>query len=110
MDLDNYQLLAERTSRYANEGYSDNRLLMATLGLVGESGEVADIVKKVVFHNHSLNQVELVKEIGDVIWYIAELCTLLEINMDSVIELNLEKLAARYGAEFSSEKSINRNE
>ena len=71
MKLNKYQRLAEKTSRFYPEGYSDNRLLMAILGLTGEAGEVADYVKKVLFHNHNMNNSELSKEIGDVLWYIA---------------------------------------
>jgi NTP pyrophosphatase (non-canonical NTP hydrolase) len=113
MTFQDYQVLAEHTSRFANEGYSTSRLCMSALGLGGESGEVEDKIKKIVFHNHPVNEdklLELLYEIGDVLWYIAELCTTLNASMDSVAELNISKLAARYGTEFSSEKSINRKE
>ena len=110
MDLDQYRLLAERTSKYANKGYSDNRLLMATLGLAGESGEIVDIIKKVIFHGHNLDKNILDKEIGDTLWYIAELCSTLDLNLNLVAINNLEKLHSRYGDSFSSEKSINRSE
>ena len=110
MELNTYQQLAERTSRFALEGYSDNRILMATLGLTGESGEVADYIKKVIFHSHNLDQLKLIKEMGDVLWYIAELASTLHIPLEDIALINLEKLTQRYKGQFSSEASINRSE
>lgn len=110
MDMDQYQLFAERTSRYANSGPSLDRATMATWGIVGESGELVDTIKKILFHDHPLNTPKLPQEIGDVLWYLAELCTTFGISLNEVAKMNIGKLAARYGTEFSSEKSINRSE
>ena len=110
VELNAYQQLAEQTSRFALEGYSDNRLLMATLGLAGESGEVVDYIKKVIFHSHSMDVLKLTKEVGDVLWYISEICTCLDLKLESIALINLDKLAQRYKGTFSSEQSINRKE
>lgn len=110
MNLNDYQQFAEKTSRFSLEGYSDNRLLMATLGLAGEAGEVVDYVKKVIFHGHSMDQLRLVKEVGDVLWYISEIASTMKLQLDTIALINLEKLAARYKGQFSSEASINRKE
>lgn len=110
VDINTYQQLAERTSRFSREGYSDNRLLMATLGLAGESGEVVDYVKKVIFHGHSMDTLKLAKEVGDVLWYVSEICTSLDLKLEHITMLNLEKLAQRYGSTFSTDASINRSE
>ena len=111
MSLNVYQYLAGRT---ANRGLTPTTSLMvAALGLTGEAGEVADIVKKVAGHGHALDgalRVKLQKEIGDVMWYIAELCTQLDITMEETAYENVQKLKARYPEGFSSYRSINRVE
>jgi len=110
MDFNDYQELAERTSKFSDSGYSINRLLMATLGVAGESGEVADYIKKHIFHDHPLDIFKLMKELGDVLWYLAEICNLYNVKLETVARLNIEKLDQRYPDKFSSEKSIHRNE
>jgi NTP pyrophosphatase (non-canonical NTP hydrolase) len=111
MSLNVYQYLAGRT---ANRDLTPTTSLMvAALGLTGEAGEVADIVKKVAGHGHALDgalRVKLQKEIGDVMWYIAELCTQLDITMEETAYENVKKLKARYPEGFSSYRSINRVE
>lgn len=81
-----------------------------TLGLSGEAGEFANIVKKAIYHNHGFPYGELISELGDVLWYVAQLCTSLGIDMDMVAEQNLKKLAKRYPHGFNPEDSINREE
>lgn len=66
------------------------------LGLTGEAGEVADIVKKHVFHGKPLDKKHLLREVGDVLWYAAMLCNWLEVDMGEVMRANVEKLQARY--------------
>ena len=89
-------------------GYDPGALLNGALGITGEAGEVADMIKKHVFHGHGLDMDALVKEIGDVCWYVALLCTAIGVDMASVMEKNIEKLKTRYPEGFSSEASINR--
>jgi NTP pyrophosphatase (non-canonical NTP hydrolase) len=115
MDLNEYQKLARRTSAFApidTRNNTDRRenMLMATLGLNGEAGEVADHIKKMVYHLDSPNLDKLSDEIGDVLWYVAELCSALGFNLNSVAAQNIEKLQSRYGSAFSTEASINRKE
>jgi NTP pyrophosphatase (non-canonical NTP hydrolase) len=86
------------------------RLAVAALGLTGESGEVADLLKKHLGHGHDLDLVAVQKEIGDVCWYIAELCNCLGLNLDVVLANNLVKLQRRYPQGFTSSASINRQE
>lgn len=85
-------------------------LLNGIMGLCGESGEAADIVKKAVFHNHPLDTEELKKELGDVMWYVAMCCNALNISLDDVMQGNIDKLKKRYPEGFSTEASINRKE
>jgi len=89
-------------------GYDPGALINGALGITGEAGEVADMIKKHVFHGHGLDMDALVKEIGDVCWYVALLCTAIGVDLKSVMEKNIEKLTTRYPEGFSEEASINR--
>ncbi|MDC2975049.1 nucleoside triphosphate pyrophosphohydrolase family protein [Prochlorococcus sp. AH-736-K09] len=96
MDFKTYQKRARETAQYPNLG-SNN--IYPTLGLVGEAGEVAEKVKKVlrdkkgIFDQDSKNAIK--KELGDVLWYISNLCTELDFTLDEVAAQNLEKLRLR---------------
>lgn len=83
-------------------------LAVLALGVAGEAGEVADEMKKVIGHGHPLNKEKFKKEIGDVLWYIAVLSHELGFALSEIAEDNTEKLRARYGEAFSTERSINR--
>lgn len=78
------------------------------LGLCGESGEVADIIKKHTFQGHPLDKERIKKELGDVAWYMAVLADVLGFSLSDVLETNVEKLRKRYPDGFSTERSINR--
>lgn len=95
----------------ANEktGFAE-KILGATLGLTGESGEVADIVKKVHFHGHELDRDKLKLELGDVFYYLYRLCYLYNFEVGDVLQANSDKLKKRYSNGFSSEASKNRSE
>lgn len=99
---DEYQTLAART---ANDNNLKSILDNCALGLAGESGEFADLIKKHVYHGHELDKEKLLKELGDVAWYIARACTALDVDLSDVLEANIEKLKARYPNGFSSEAS-----
>ena len=84
-------------------------LTNGVLGLAGESGECCDIIKKYKYQGHSLNRDDLIEELGDVLWYIAETCSGLEVTLEEVAIKNLDKLHSRYhGSKFHKEDSINR--
>ena len=98
-----YQKLAMRT---ANE--TCRTLSNAGLGLAGEAGEAADIIKKHLFHGHLLDVDELIRELGDICWYVALTAELIGTDFETVLETNIEKLKRRYPEGFSEEKSIKR--
>lgn len=109
MELNDYQQYAAVTSKFASHNTgSTEHITMCILGLCGETGETADYIKKVMFHNHDLNHEVLIQELGDVLWYIAELATALGLKLNDVGSTNLQKLNKRYGSTFSTEASINR--
>lgn len=105
MDFNEYQDLAQRTE--AGLPYSP-RSAVAVLGLCGESGEVAELFKKHIGHGHELDLEHVKKELGDVLWYIAELASALGFSLEDVAVANIEKLAKRYPEGFSSERSKHR--
>lgn len=106
MEFNEYQAAALAT---AAEFYDLKTALGITaLGLSGESGEVADLVKKILGHGHPLDREELIKELGDVLWYIAVMSNALECSLEDVAQINIDKLKARYPDGFSTERSMNR--
>ncbi len=116
MDATEYQRLASRTLIDSPDAEYDGLEIMLVwnaLGLAGESGEVADIIKKAVFHRHGLDEStvqKLIKELGDVLWYVAALCTKINVPMSTVMECNITKLQQRYPDGYSSKNSINRKD
>ena len=94
------------------DAYGENmgELLNGALGITGEAGEVADIIKKYFFHGHQLDKDALIKEMGDVMWYIALLCHALKVPFATVMERNIGKLEKRYKDGFSEKASQNREE
>lgn len=106
MTFNEYQTLAQRT---ANPSMTkEQKLYNAVYGLVGESGETLDLIKKRDYQNHSLPMMSLAKEVGDVLWYIAEFCAASGIPMETLAVMNIEKLRERYPYGFSVERSVNR--
>jgi NTP pyrophosphatase (non-canonical NTP hydrolase) len=96
MDFSTYQNLSRRTAVYPDLGAN---LAYPTLGLNGEAGEVAEIVKKLYRDRGGIldasTRKALAKELGDVLWYVAAICAEANLDMQSVAELNVEKLADR---------------
>ncbi len=79
-------------------------LLNGCLGLSGETGEVVDAIKKVLFHGKERNDQEIKKELGDVLWYVALIAESLGYSMDEIMEQNIDKLKKRYPEGFRTVK------
>ena len=90
------------------------RLLTAALGLTAEAGEFTEVVKKIVFQGKPVNEENIFhmkRELGDIMWYVAQACMALDTDFDEIIEMNVDKLKARYpGGEFDVHQSENRKE
>ena len=97
-----------------SEGLPVERLLTAAVGMSAESGEFTEIVKKMIFQGKPVNEENLFhlkRELGDVMWYVAQACMALDTSFDEIVEMNVEKLKKRYpGGEFDVHKSENRKE
>lgn len=103
-----YQREALRTASGMNDKYP--MWLNGVLGLSGESGECADMVKKYLFQGHDLDKEHLAKELGDVAWYVAVTAHAIGYTLEDVLRMNMNKLRARYPEGFSAEKSLHRKE
>lgn len=108
MTINEYQKLAMTT---LNPDLTKKDVLInGVMGLCGESGECIDIVKRHLAQGHELDRGALIKELGDVAWYLAETAFALDVELEEVLICNIEKLKKRYPEGFSTEKSINREE
>ena len=96
MNFDDYQIEARKTAMYPDVGFN---LIYPTLGLNGEAGEVAEKIKKILRDDHNQQTPEfrdaICKELGDVLWYVAALCSELGISMSLVAADNIAKLTDR---------------
>ena len=90
------------------------RLLTAALGLTAEAGEFTEVVKKIILQGKPYNEenvFHMKRELGDICCYLAQACMALDTTLDEIIEMNVDKLKARYpGGEFDVHKSENRKE
>lgn len=102
-----YQIAALRT---ANTDEPKDLILNGALGLCGESGELADIIKKHLFQGHNLDKVKAGKELGDILWYVAIEAKGLGFTLEEIMHMNIEKLLERYPEGFEADKSINRKD
>ena len=108
MTINEYQSLAMRT---LNPALSEKDVLInGVMGLCGESGEAIDLVKKHLAQGHALDREGLIKELGDVAWYLAETAYALDVDLETVLAGNIEKLRRRYPQGFEREKSIDRTD
>lgn len=115
-----YQNLAMRT----NDGKHTKRLMKAVdmpnvdlggifnacLGLSGEVGEFNDMIKKAVFHEKPFDEEHAKKEMGDIMWYVAMMCESFGWNLDEIMQMNVDKLKARYPEGFDVVRANNRSE
>jgi NTP pyrophosphatase (non-canonical NTP hydrolase) len=101
-----------RVTDLKSQGADIQRLLTAACGITAEGGEFTEIVKKIAFQGKPYteeNIFHMKRELGDILWYIAQACIALDISFEEIAQMNFEKLTARYpeGA-FSIERSENR--
>ena len=107
-------LLTRMNSLELEDDCNVPQLLTAALGLTAESGEFTEVVKKIILQGKPYNEdnvFHMKRELGDICWYIAQACMALDTSFDEIIEMNVDKLKARYpGGEFDVHKSENRKE
>ena len=107
ISITDYQREAIRTASINN---STLLLTEGVIGLCGETGECADIVKKFLFQGHKLDYDHLAEELGDVAWYLTIAAHAIGYDLDEILLKNCEKLRKRYPDGFDPDRSINREE
>ena len=104
----------DRLLELRENGFPTERLLTAAVGMSAEAGEFTEIIKKIIFQGKPVteeNIFHLKRELGDIMWYVSQACIGLDISIEEVIQMNFEKLSARYPeGTFSIERSENRKE
>jgi NTP pyrophosphatase (non-canonical NTP hydrolase) len=107
MTLNEYQLLAQRTMNLALSHEETSR--HALHGMCAEVGEIHGLYQK-FYQGHEMDAEHVMKEVGDLLWMIAEFCTVNGWKLGDVAQMNIDKLKARYPGGFTAEKSLNRVE
>jgi len=95
------------------QGIAPERILTASIGMASEAGEFSDIIKKIVFQGKEVNEEtirHLKLELGDVMWYISQACMALNVSLEEVIRMNIEKLEKRYPGGFEAVRSNNKSQ
>ena len=96
MTFEEYQKSSRKTALYPDVG---NNFIYPTLGLAGEAGEVAEKIKKVLRDNNGVvdesRREEIAKELGDVLWYVTQVASELDLSLDGIAKQNIEKLYSR---------------
>ena len=107
MTINEYQTAALRTAQ-TDKLTARELLLNSALGLCGESGEVADLLKKYHFQGHNLDLEHIAKELGDIAWYLAVGAYAIGYDLETILQMNVDKLKARYPDGFSVDRSLHR--
>ena len=107
MDIQNYQRLAARTLPRLSSHQEDVQHMV--YGMLTELGELADSYKKHYAYGKHLDLVNVMEEMGDIMWYWAGMCTITGINASNTLQVNIDKLKARYPEKFDESLAINRD-
>ena len=109
-----YPKLVERLNELEGQGADVSRLMTAAFGMSAEAGEFTEVVKKIFLQGKPYNEenvFHMKRELGDLCWYLAQACMALNTNFDEVLQMNYEKLSARYpDGSFDVYRSENRVE
>lgn len=106
MTINDYQKEALRTEQGMTKEFP--RLLNGLMGLCGEAGEAIDLMKKHLYQGHELDREHMAKELGDVAWYIAISADALGYDLETVLQMNVDKLRKRYPHGFDADRSLHR--
>lgn len=107
MKIEEYQSQAKRT--LPDLGDQEKNVLHMLLGLSTEIGELHDIYKRAIAYGKSIDLAHVKEEIGDIEWYIANLCNINNFDLGAILDTNISKLRARYPSKFTTEAALNRD-
>ena len=106
MTIQDYQ---EKIKRTMNNNLTPiERISMLSMGISGETGELIDYLKKAYYHDHTLSFDHVKKEIGDIMWYLGNICNEYKLDLSEILDINIDKLNKRYPDGFDPDKSKNR--
>lgn len=108
MTINEYQKEALRTANPDLDRFQS--LTNGLMGLNGEAGEALDILKKHLFQGHDMDEAHIAKELGDIAWYLAVSADALGYSLEEIMQMNIDKLRARYPDGFDADKSLHRKE
>lgn len=103
------EALRTESSIFHNTGLSNERLIHAAFGMQTEAAEFTDALKKSIFYGKPLDITNLKEELGDLLWYMAIACNVLETTLEAEQARVISKLKARYPDKFTSDAALNRN-
>lgn len=107
MQINKYVEEAKRTMAVMDSSVLDNVHML--LGMVTEVGELADVYKKNIAYKKPVDYINVKEEIGDVMWYIANFCSLNNFDLEEILKNNIAKLRSRYPEKFTEQHATNRN-
>ena len=111
---DSYDFGARVVDLIEKDNFPVERLLTASVGMCAEAGEFTEIIKNIIFQGKPVNEdnlFHLKRELGDIMWYVMQACMGLDISLDEIVQMNIDKLKARYpGGEFDAHYSEHRKE
>ena len=109
-----HEAFVYRVQELEGQGFPTERLLTASVGMCAEAGEFTEVVKKIIFQGKPVteeNMFHLKRELGDIMWYVAQACIGMNISIDEILQMNVDKLASRYpDGSFDVHYSENRAE
>ena len=108
MKINEYQELALRTANTVAMEDPIEKITNGAMGLNGEAGEVIDHLKKFKYQGHELDRSHLAKELGDICWYVALLADGIGYDLETIMQMNIDKLKKRYPRGFEIERSLYR--
>lgn len=106
LDFDKFQALAQRTVNTTLSDYDE--VASYILGLICETGEIGDEIKKQLYHGHEIDSEQIKDELSDVLWYMSNLARKYGLSMSEIAKHNIKKLEKRYPNGFEEERSRNR--
>lgn len=107
MEIKEYQELALNTKAPLLTLLDEN--IHMTLGMVTEAGEIADVFKKKLAYGKEIDYVNVKEELGDIMWYIANMCNVNGWDLRDILQTNIDKLRTRYPNKFTTDSALNRD-
>jgi NTP pyrophosphatase (non-canonical NTP hydrolase) len=110
MEYKNYQDQSQRTFP-ENSSISKGQLdqLHCAIGISTEAGELLDAFKKSIYYKKELDAVNVGEEVADIMWYVSNLCRLLNLDFEKLLQNNINKLKIRFPDKFNEQKALNRD-